>query len=115
MVTKAGGITLSEAIQIGVPTIIYKPFPGQEKENALYLEQKGFAAVAYRIDQLIEQASIILRRGEKRRGRAPAEAIRSEGRAADDIVAHIIESIETTPILHAGAGHSVHYNRRRIE
>lgn len=115
MVTKAGGITLSEAIQIGVPTIVYKPFPGQEKENALYLEQEGFAAVAYRIDQLIEQASVILRRGEKNRGRAPAEAVRAEGRAADDIVARIIESIERSPILHAGAGQSVHYNRRRIE
>lgn len=46
IITKAGGITLSEAIQIRTPIVIYKPFSGQERENALYLERKGAAAVA---------------------------------------------------------------------
>lgn len=46
IVTKAGGITLSEAIHIRTPIVVYKPFSGQERENAKYLERKGAAAVA---------------------------------------------------------------------
>ncbi|KGR91747.1 hypothetical protein CD30_03990 [Ureibacillus massiliensis 4400831 = CIP 108448 = CCUG 49529] len=43
MVTKPGGITLSEALAVQVPLILYRPVPGQEKENALFFESKGAA------------------------------------------------------------------------
>ena len=33
MITKSGGITLSEALAVQLPLVLYKPFPGQEKEN----------------------------------------------------------------------------------
>ncbi|MCI0767678.1 diglucosyl diacylglycerol synthase [Bacillus sp. TL12] len=45
MITKPGGITLSEAAALQVPVILYKPVPGQENENALYFEKKGAAVV----------------------------------------------------------------------
>ena len=45
MITKPGGITLSEAAALQVPVILYKPVPGQENENALYFEKKGAAIV----------------------------------------------------------------------
>ena len=41
MITKPGGITLSEAAALQVPVILYKPVPGQENENAMYFERKG--------------------------------------------------------------------------
>ena len=41
MITKPGGITLSEAARLQVPVILYKPVPGQENENAMYFERKG--------------------------------------------------------------------------
>lgn len=40
MITKPGGITLSEAAALQVPVILYKPVPGQENENAMYFERK---------------------------------------------------------------------------
>ena len=43
MITKPGGITLTEALAIQLPLIIIKPIPGQEKENALFFEKKGQA------------------------------------------------------------------------
>lgn len=46
MITKSGGITLSEALAVQLPLIIIKPVPGQEKENALYFEKKGAAIIA---------------------------------------------------------------------
>lgn len=45
LITKPGGITLAEAIATGLPTFIYRPVPGQEKQNALYLASKGAAFI----------------------------------------------------------------------
>ncbi|MFD0589533.1 glycosyltransferase [Paenibacillus sp. GCM10027627] len=54
LITKPGGITLAEAIAAELPTFIYRPVPGQERHNALYLQSKGAAFVASRINPLIE-------------------------------------------------------------
>jgi processive 1,2-diacylglycerol beta-glucosyltransferase len=53
MITKPGGITLSEALAVQLPLIIFKPVPGQEKENALFFERKGAAMVAYSTDEIV--------------------------------------------------------------
>lgn len=45
MITKPGGITLSEATALGVPVILYKPVPGQERENAIFFEKKKSAVI----------------------------------------------------------------------
>lgn len=60
IVTKAGGITLSEAIHVNVPILIFKPFPGQEKENASYLSGQGAALIANDISEFTLQAKAIL-------------------------------------------------------
>ena len=46
LVTKCGGITVSEALAKGLPMIIYKPMPGQEGENANYLWRHRAAIIA---------------------------------------------------------------------
>lgn len=52
MVTKPGGITLSEASAANLPLILYKPVPGQEKENADYFKKKGAALIANNINEV---------------------------------------------------------------
>ncbi|MGQ7885909.1 MGDG synthase family glycosyltransferase [Paenibacillus sp. WC2504] len=52
MVTKAGGLTLTEAIALRVPVFIYKPNGGQEKENALYLSRRGVASISKKMEEL---------------------------------------------------------------
>lgn len=47
IITKPGGITLSEALACRLPIFVYRPVPGQELNNALYLEQKGVARIAH--------------------------------------------------------------------
>ncbi|MFJ5963078.1 diglucosyl diacylglycerol synthase [Bacillus sp. NPDC093026] len=60
MITKPGGITLTEATAIGVPVILYKPVPGQEKENALFFEDHGAAIVINRHEDILESVSHLL-------------------------------------------------------
>ncbi|WP_334074745.1 MGDG synthase family glycosyltransferase [Paenibacillus sp. A14] len=46
IITKPGGITLSEALACRLPLFLYRPVPGQELNNARYLESKGIARIA---------------------------------------------------------------------
>lgn len=43
VVTKPGGLTTSESLASCLPMIIINPIPGQEEENAEFLESKGIA------------------------------------------------------------------------
>ena len=43
VVTKPGGLTTSESLASHLPMIIINPIPGQEEENAEFLEDKGIA------------------------------------------------------------------------
>jgi len=60
LVTKAGGITLSEALSLQLPVIVYRPLPGQEKDNAYFLAKKGAAMIAYQIEELVKNVEQIL-------------------------------------------------------
>lgn len=55
IITKPGGITLSESIHVERPILLFRPSPGQEKENAIYLQNKGVAIVAQHTDELIKK------------------------------------------------------------
>ncbi len=46
LITKAGGITVSEALVKRLPMLIYRPIPGQEEGNTRFLLGQGAAVVA---------------------------------------------------------------------
>ncbi|MCL6598382.1 MAG: UDP-N-acetylglucosamine 2-epimerase [Alicyclobacillus macrosporangiidus] len=46
MLTKAGGLTISEALALQVPMLLYRPIPGQEVQNAKFLVRSGVAVLA---------------------------------------------------------------------
>ncbi len=60
MITKPGGITLTEATALGVPVILYKPVPGQEKENALYFEGKKAAIIVNQVEDIFNEVNSLL-------------------------------------------------------
>jgi processive 1,2-diacylglycerol beta-glucosyltransferase len=64
LITKPGGITLTEAASLGVPVILYKPVPGQEKENAQYFASKGGAVIAKRLEDIYITTSYLLNNEE---------------------------------------------------
>lgn len=43
VITKAGGLTVTECLASNLPMIIINPIPGQEEENAEFLEKHGVA------------------------------------------------------------------------
>lgn len=55
MITKPGGVTISEAMAMDLPLLIYHSLPGQEEENAEYLYRSGFAFIARSVQDLLEQ------------------------------------------------------------
>lgn len=97
IITKAGGITLSEAIQIRTPIIVYKPFSGQERENALYLERKGAAAVAKHVRQLLPLVSEILDSEATRDKMMRQCDALAAGHAADMIVKDVLRLVRRLP------------------
>ncbi|QJC53712.1 glycosyltransferase [Paenibacillus albicereus] len=54
LVTKPGGLTIAEGLAAGVPLVLFRPVPGQERRNAAYAERMGAAAVARTPDALAE-------------------------------------------------------------
>jgi processive 1,2-diacylglycerol beta-glucosyltransferase len=47
VVTKPGGLTVSECLAVGRPMLLVSPIPGQEEHNAGYLMEEGAAWLAY--------------------------------------------------------------------
>lgn len=64
MVSKPGGITLTEATAIGTPLILYKPVPGQERENAKFFNEKGAALTVRNQEDLIDTIHSLLENRE---------------------------------------------------
>lgn len=52
LITKAGGLTISEALAKHLPMIIFDPIPGQEGRNAEYLTERGAALRALSLPNL---------------------------------------------------------------
>ncbi|MDD2573576.1 MAG: glycosyltransferase [Bacillota bacterium] len=52
LITKPGGLTISEAMTMGLPIAIISPIPGQERRNARYLINSGMAVEFKRGDYL---------------------------------------------------------------
>ena len=43
LITKPGGLTISEAFAAGLPLLLHDPIPGPETENAIYATRRGAA------------------------------------------------------------------------
>jgi processive 1,2-diacylglycerol beta-glucosyltransferase len=43
VITKPGGLTITESLASNLPIVVINPIPGQEEENAEFLESKGIA------------------------------------------------------------------------
>jgi processive 1,2-diacylglycerol beta-glucosyltransferase len=66
VITKAGGLTVSESLARNLPLLILDPFPGQEGRNADYLIEHGAAISAhgfenlhYKLRRLIEEPGLL--------------------------------------------------------
>jgi processive 1,2-diacylglycerol beta-glucosyltransferase len=65
VVTKPGGLTSSESLASHLPIIIINPIPGQEEENAEFLENSGAAIWIKNTDNIDELITSILKDKDK--------------------------------------------------
>ncbi len=90
VVAKAGGLTVTEALNEAKPLILYHAIPGQERFNAQYVVRHGAAALA----REPAEAEALVRRflAEPETFGAMTRAARalSRPRAAEEIAAHIV-------------------------
>jgi processive 1,2-diacylglycerol beta-glucosyltransferase len=90
VITKPGGITVSEAISLCLPMLLFRPVPGQERENAKYLVGKGAALISNNKNQLIEQIQTLLQDYKKlNHMRSSIQQLRKQN-ASETIVMDII-------------------------
>lgn len=60
LITKAGAVTISEALAMETPMILYGIIPGHEEENAQFLMKNNAALVAYDKSELKEKVKLLL-------------------------------------------------------
>lgn len=59
LVGKAGGLTVSEALAVGLPLIIYNPVPGQEIYNVDFLVNYGAGMLSRDEDDVVEKVRFL--------------------------------------------------------
>lgn len=91
LATKPGGLTISEAMTIGVPMVIVNPIAGCETANADFLERKGLALFARDAEELPKKIAALLDSASARQ--AMIEAQRRE--VDPDSARHIVQDLMT--------------------
>jgi processive 1,2-diacylglycerol beta-glucosyltransferase len=106
LLTKAGGITLTEAISLSLPVIVYRPLPGQEQGNADVLSEHGALRIANNVEQLTEQLKMIQQEAaRKRMSRAMKTVYRPH--AAEKIVSDVLEKLGSAVMSKHKSGSAV--------
>ena len=94
IITKPGGITLSEAIVSGVPVFLYHPVPGQEKDNAEYLMNKGAALIVNDVHDVVEKILPLLKEEKSLLKMKAHIGLLHKGKSGERIVEDILEEME---------------------
>ena len=93
VVSKAGGLTCSEALIKHTPLVVFKPTPGQEVENARYLEAGGAAVHADSLETVAATVARWLDDPEALQRARENCARLARPQAARDIATRVLESI----------------------
>lgn len=94
LLTKPGGLTISEALVARIPMVLVKPLGGQEQRNTRYLLERGAALNASTIDEITQSVQRVLQWPHERdRQLARAETLRRPEAAADAavLISHLVE------------------------
>jgi processive 1,2-diacylglycerol beta-glucosyltransferase len=89
LITKAGGVTVSEALTKRLPMLIYRPIPGQEEGNTRFLLQHGAALVCRTPLELREALNDLLAHEDRLAAMRGVVAGLSRPDATRAVVAHL--------------------------
>lgn len=93
LVSKAGGLTCSEALIKRTPLVVFRPTPGQEVANARHLEAGGAAVHADSVDTVAATVSRWLSDSAARERVRENAGRLARPDAADTIAARVLEAI----------------------
>lgn len=74
MISKAGGLSCSEALACGLPLFLMDPLPGQEERNTSFLTDAGAAVAVSGVGKLTERLSACLEQPDRLREMSRAAA-----------------------------------------
>jgi len=94
IITKSGGLTVSEALTKRLPLIIFRPIPGQEAENAIYLEGIGAGRIAKDEEELEKLILALLKYPEDLEPMRRAAARAVSGRASEQAVESMLQLLD---------------------
>ncbi|AHF06083.1 MGDG synthase family glycosyltransferase [Desulfitobacterium metallireducens] len=94
VITKAGGLTVSEALTKQLPLVIYKPIPGQEEENANFLKRIGAGKIATHEEELGQIMGALIENLDERETMRQAASCAIPGRAAEKAADYMLELID---------------------
>lgn len=92
LVSKAGGLTCSEALVKGVPMVIFRPTPGQEERNTEILAAAGAAIEADTVEEVGTTVTRILADTPTRERMRAAAARLARPRAAEAIARQVLDA-----------------------
>lgn len=95
VVTKPGGLTSSESLASGLPIVVINPIPGQEEENAEFLESSKVAVWIKKDDDYDEIISSLLNDKEKLHNMKINTKILAKKHSTKDICEKIIDRFES--------------------
>ena len=98
LITKPGGITVSESLAVGLPMILIEPIPGQEEANADYVVEQGAAVRARSVSSLIYKLEVLIGDSKKLKGMSRRASDISLPDAAR-IVVEAVRSRLTHPVV----------------
>lgn len=109
IITKPGGLTVSEAIAKGLPMILVNPIPGQEERNVEFLLNNGMASLVTKTFPLDDALYHLFH--SPVRLRTVHEAIRAIGHpdASERLVDYVTDLVEHRPQTLIPAEEPVHY------
>lgn len=91
IITKAGGLTVSESLTKHLPLLIYKPIPGQEEENAHFVQRIGAGIVAHTEAELGQLLNYFLSHPEDIEKMRKKAAVALPGRSTERAVEGILQ------------------------
>jgi len=65
LISKGGALTISEALTIGLPVVMFKPIPGHEYGNAAFVEKAGAGLTVNSAEELVRQLEVLLKDQDK--------------------------------------------------
>jgi len=90
IVTKAGGLIVTEALTKRLPLVIFNPIPGQEEENANFLSKIGAGKTANNLQELEQILHFLLIHPQELKKMQQGAAQALPGKAAKQIVDYIL-------------------------